>query len=409
MTSPAAFSGFESFKLSGVEITDTVLGQGSYATVLEVRYKGQKCAGKKVHELLLVQGNNTYTLRRFEEECRLLSQVHHPNVVRFLGVYFVKSSDAPILVMEFLPTNLTLCMEQRGVLASAVNFSIIYDVARGLNYLHSHAPVIIHRDLTSNNVLLTEDLSIAKIADLGVARMLNKTPQRAIAMTGNPGTPAYMPPEVMGAYPKYDAGVDTFSFGVLMIHVFCGSWPEPQVGPVRTEGDKMIPVSEAERREVFLEAIGYDHPLMELIQMCISNNPQSRPSSGEIVMHLEKLMRRISSVVESGKYLTLKMPPISEVDDNRKVQKRKVTLSTYEDILIQVTDNEGQPDPQVPDKKPEGNTKVLSREKNIRLEGSKVKISTSWAQKKFKQAIAVFSLKDQVNGAINYHNVYYST
>ena len=85
---PATFTGFDPYMLTGVRVTDREMGHGSYATVLELEYMGLKCAGKKIHELLLRQGDNSYTVRRFEEECRLLSQIRHPNIVQFLGVYF---------------------------------------------------------------------------------------------------------------------------------------------------------------------------------------------------------------------------------------------------------------------------------------------------------------------------------
>ena len=61
-----------------------------------------------------------------------------------------------------------------------------------------------------------------------------------------------MPPEVMVANPTYDRSVDEFSYGILVIHMLSGQWPEPQIGQIRFEGDKLIPVTEAERREVFL-------------------------------------------------------------------------------------------------------------------------------------------------------------
>ena len=288
MAARAAFAGLDPYKLSGneVQVTDRELGHGSYATVLELEYMGLKCAGKKIHELLLEQGDASYTVRRFEEECRLLSQVRHPNIVQFLGVYFQQGVRAPILVMEFLPTNLTSCIEQYGILPKEISYSILHDVALGLCYLHSQTPPIIHRDLSSNNVLLTSNMT-AKISDLGVARILNLTPLQVSHMTQTPGTPAYMPPEVMVANPKYDTSVDTFSYGVMMIHIFSGRWPEPQVGPNRTEPDgRLIPVSEAERREVFLQAIGNDHPLMDLILSCISNHPQARAQASDIVRRL---------------------------------------------------------------------------------------------------------------------------
>jgi serine/threonine protein kinase len=100
-----------------------------------------------------------------------------------------------------------------------------------------------------------------------------------------------MPPEVMVADPKYDTSVDEFSYGIMMIHMFSGRWPEPQVGPNRTEPNgRLIPVTEAERREVFLRAIGNDHPLMDLILKCIHNHPQARAHASEIVGRLAEMV-----------------------------------------------------------------------------------------------------------------------
>ena len=283
-----AFTGLEPYKLTGVTVTDRELGHGSYATVLQLDYMGLKCAGKKIHELLLRQGDTSYTVRRFEEECRLLSQVRHPNIVQFIGVYFQEGVPAPILVMEFLHTNLTSCIEQYGILPKEISYSILHDVALGLCYLHRQTPSIIHRDLSSNNVLLTANMT-AKISDLGVARILNLTPLQVSCMTQTPGTPAYMPPEVMIANPKYDTSVDQFSYGIMMIHMFSGRWPEPQIGQTQFEGDQLIPVTEAERREVFLRAIGNDHPLMDLILRCINNDPRRRADANEIVERLSAM------------------------------------------------------------------------------------------------------------------------
>ena len=285
---------FEPYKLTRVKISEKELGIGSYATVLELEYMGLKCAGKKIHELLLKQGDTTtYTSRRFEEECRLLSQLRHPNIVQFLGVYFEQGKQVPILVMEFLPTNLTSCIEKYGVLPNEISYSILYDVALGLCYLHNQTPAIIHRDLSANNVLLTSNMT-AKISDLGVARILNLTPLQVSRMTQNPGTAAYMPPEVMIANPKYDTSIDVFSYGILMIHVLSGRWPEPQEGQIRNESGRMIPVTEAERRDIFLQAIGNDHPLMDLIQLCIKNDPKHRPDSREIVQQAKMMISQVS-------------------------------------------------------------------------------------------------------------------
>ena len=346
----ATFTGFDPYKLTGVKVTDRELGHGSYATVLELEYMGLKCAGKKIHELLLRQGDDTYTVCRFEEECRLLSQVRYPNIVQFLGVYFQQGVQAPILVMEFLPTNLTSCIEQYGILPKEISYSILHDVALGLCYLHSQTPAIIHRDLSSNNVLLTPNMT-AKISDLGVARILNLTPLQVSRMTQTPGTPAYMPPEVMIANPKYDTSVDEFSYGIMMIHMFSGQWPEPQVGPNRTEPDgTMIPVSEAERREVFLRAIGNDHPLMHLILKCIHNYPQARAHASEIVERLVdmvlqfpasftnrlEILRRIEADGEEKRALTeegeRKDRVIQQKEDEISLHRQEVQIEKEQKI-----------------------------------------------------------------------------
>ena len=340
----ATFTRFDPYKLTGVKVTDRELGHGSYATVLELEYMGLKCAGKKIHQLLLRQGDASYQVRRFEEECRLLSQVRHPNIVQFLGVCFQQRVRAPILVMEFLPTNLTSCIEKYSILPKEISYSILHDVALGLCYLHSQAPAIIHRDLSSNNVLLTPNMT-AKISDLGVARILNLTPLQVSHMTQTPGTPAYMPPEVMIANPKYDTSVDEFSYGIMMIHMFSGRWPEPQVGQVRAEsGGRMIPVSEAERREVFLRAIGNDHPLMDLTLRCIHNHPKSRAHASKIVERLAEMvlqfpasfanrlemLRRIEADGEEKRALTKegerKDRVIQQKEDEISLQRQEVQI-----------------------------------------------------------------------------------
>ena len=292
----ANFEGITPYKLSDVKASGRELGRGSYATVLELDYMGLKCAGKKIHSELLLQGDASYAVVRFQEECRLLSQVRHPNIVQFLGVYFFQQESAPILVMEFLPTNLTSCIVQYGILPKEVSYTILHDVAIGLCYLHSQTPPIIHRDLSSNNVLLTPNMN-AKISDLGVARILSLTPLQFSRMTQTPGTPAYMPPEVMVANPKYNTSIDIFSFGVMIIHVLSGQWPEPQIGPnkIDPETERLVPVSEAERRGTFLNSIGRNHPLMDLIIKCIDNNHKHRPSARNTIEQLTEVVSQISA------------------------------------------------------------------------------------------------------------------
>ena len=108
-------SSLRQFQLNGVSDTGRKIGNGSYATVKELEFRGLKCVGKKIHSVLLedtTPQERAAMLQRFTEECELLSRLHHPCVVQFLGVYFEHGSQLPVLVMEFLHTTLSDCISR---------------------------------------------------------------------------------------------------------------------------------------------------------------------------------------------------------------------------------------------------------------------------------------------------------
>ena len=269
----------------------TELGRGSYASVVELQFRGLKCAGKKLHRYLHDSASpreQEGLLQRFETECEILSQLKHPHVVQFLGVHFEEGSTLPVLVMEYLQTTLTACVDRYGTLPQEISNTILDDVATALCYLHGQTPAIIHRDLSANNVLLTSDMR-AKVADLGVATILNLAPRTQ--MTTAPGTQSYMPPEALKHNPTYDTKIDCFSCGVMILHVLCGRWPLPDeancVNP--NNPHQLIPLTEAERREEYLQEVGEDHPLMALIRECLSNHPPLRPDAEEILRRVREV------------------------------------------------------------------------------------------------------------------------
>ena len=272
----------QNYLLRNVQIDEQkVLGYGTHTYVFEVTYMGLKCAGKRIYDYVIAKDSDV--VKRFIQECRLLSKVRHPNLVQFLGVYYQEGMRAPILVMEFLPTNLTSCIEQYGILPKEISYSILHDVAMGLQYLHYHA--IIHRNLYSNKILITSNMR-AKITDIGMATFITKISRK---WTKAPGNPSFMAPEINVATPKYSPSVDIFSFGVIMIHVLCGEEPRPNRPPMEiTEDGQIIAVSEADRRKHYLQRIKTDHPgLIDLIQKCIAYNPKHRPKLDRIVEELE--------------------------------------------------------------------------------------------------------------------------
>ena len=278
----------QQYTLQGVRETGVELGRGSYAAVYTVEYKGLKCAAKNFHPTLYQQ---EYSIRRFREECSILSRLKHPNIVQFLGVYYQPGSMLPALVMECLPMTLAQCLDQYGVLPNEVGYSILKDVALALSYLHQHDPPIIHRDLSANNVLLTHGMT-AKISDLGVAKMLHLSPTQMSTMTNGPGTLCYMPPEAIDENARYNCTIDAFSYGVMMVHLFTGQWPFPSKAAAIVDpqdDSRMIPQSEADRRQEKLDAIGRDHPLMTLILRCLHNSPARRPEAVEILTQVSRV------------------------------------------------------------------------------------------------------------------------
>ena len=272
------------------------MGHGSYAVVKELEYHGLKCVGKKIHGILFESAmphEKAAMLEQFAGECELLSGLHHPCIVQFLGVWYEQDSRLPVLVMEYLHTTLSACLERYGILSEEISYGILRDVALGLRYLHERSPPIIHRDLSANNVLLTSNMN-AKLSDLGVAKILNLTPARMTQMTQTkaPGTPCYMPPEAMVDQPKYTSKIDIYSYGVLIIHTLCGRWPFP--GGVFCSDPQnpgaILPVSEVERRAEYLREIGNDHPLMAVICQCLNNVPAQRPEAPALLDRVNTIL-----------------------------------------------------------------------------------------------------------------------
>ena len=174
---------FAALSLSGVTETGKVLGRGSYGEVREANWLGTPCATKRVHPLLVSQASAeeiSKASRDFVRECRTWKDLRHPHIVQLLGVVFEQASPLPVLVMERLSTSLWRFLEdpkaQFPLNRKAV---VLHQVSLGLAYLHSLK--YIHRDLSTNNILLDTDSWKAKITDFGVTRVLDTTRSR---MTG---------------------------------------------------------------------------------------------------------------------------------------------------------------------------------------------------------------------------------
>ena len=275
------------------------LGSGSYGSVdlFVVGAYQLKCAGKSIHTILVEAENEgcDNIKQKFIRECKLMSSLRHPNIVQFLGVCFQHDSSLPILLMEYMTTNLESFIQASQSVSLSVKISILHDVAQGLAYLHSNSPPVIHRDLTATNILLNSSLS-AKITDFGNSRLVDITPdQLARTMTCAPGTLAYLPPEALNPKPKYDAQLDSFSYGHLALYTMTQVFPMPSAPTfLDPETNKVIGRTEVERREQFLLSMesddSSDHDtIKKLIINCLCNDPTKRPSSLQILSIMQRL------------------------------------------------------------------------------------------------------------------------
>ena len=189
-----------------------------------------------------------------------------------------------MLVMEYLPQSLRNYVEQNPP-PDDTRKSILLDVAQGLSYLHGQDPPMIHRDLTSNNILLTSELH-AKIADFGTSKLLNH--DQLQTMTNVPGTETHMPPEarLLGGEQIYKQSpdkatkLDIFSFGNVMINVWIGEFPV-----TRDEGNRRK--TEVQRRMHLLEKIDDNSKEKDLIICCLNSKPDDRPTANELVHFFE--------------------------------------------------------------------------------------------------------------------------
>ena len=283
------------------------IGGGAFGAIYKVYVNGIECIAKRLHDILTGSRGQQYVNRqewehlvvKFRQECSLLSQMRHPNVVQFLGIYQPHGPDPRdiALIMEKLHIDLEhFIKEYKDVLTPldgvdtllSLKLHILRDICCGLLYIHSHS--VIHRDLNAGNILLTESLR-AKVADLGMARIIDQSVPTG-SLTQGPGALDYMPPESLTENPTYDAKLDSFSLGHLMLYLLTCVYPKP-VDPSLDSISSLHRSSQclglqALKRQKGLDSLGIGHILYNLIVSCLDDKPDPRPTMEDIKSQLER-------------------------------------------------------------------------------------------------------------------------
>ena len=289
----------EQFTVASVEGLDEgkERGRGCYGAVYEVRLHGLPCIAKRLHDILVGRGKEEPVpeeqriamIGRFREECVLLSGLRHPNVVQFMGVHYGRDEADISLIMEYMHMDLDQCMKTYPDILLPYKTSILRDVVYGLAYLHSIP--IIHRDLNAGNVLLTESLR-AKIADLGVAKLFDRETAMIHTRTLCPGAQDFMPPECLDESPKYNTKVDIFSFGHLTIYLANQKAPVVTDRSVTSADLQSKQMQVGKRRGSLTKMGGPGHPLYSIAVQCLSDTPDQRPTSRDLVRRMEEICKK---------------------------------------------------------------------------------------------------------------------
>ena len=265
-------------EIESVQLLSVTVGSGSFSEISQVIWYGSYCAGKRIN-LFRLSPRVGDSDEAFLGYCERAMTLRHPNLVEFYGVFRPRTT-CPILVTELMYCSLRHRINAVAypTLTFIEKCNIAYSVICALTYLHSISPALSHGNLTPDNILLDQQLR-TKVSDAGLARTLSENHSNMLECYKHVGILAYMPPEVDR---DCSTATDVFSFGVVFLEMLCEMYPQPLADPPLPEAGAQNAglersQNEIERRRMYLNLI-QDQPFCsEIIQHCLSDEPEQRP------------------------------------------------------------------------------------------------------------------------------------
>ena len=252
-----------------VQVDQEVLGGGAWGYVAKGKFRGQRVAVKRVYPSIL----QPTTVDRIRREISTMAQVRHPNLVLFIAAV-LDDRTGPMIITELLDTSLRTAYEEKRLGSNKLR--IFQNVASALNYLHLHREPIIHRDVSTANVLLeavTNDVWKAKLSDFGSANLVR------FATTPGEGAIIYTAPEAFPQHPRsrtppppQTPKIDVYSYGVLMGEVITQELPDPD------NLEEMVQQVQRKWPQI--------HPL---VTSSIEYSPDDRPTMAYMLEQLDRL------------------------------------------------------------------------------------------------------------------------
>ncbi|KAB2027602.1 hypothetical protein E1A91_D05G046300v1 [Gossypium mustelinum] len=250
------------------------IGIGSYGEVYRADWNGTEVAVKK----FLDQDFSGDALVQFKCEVEIMLRLRHPNVVLFMGA--VTRSPHFSILTEFLPRGslYKLLHRPNHQLDEKRRMRMALDVAKGMNYLHTSNPTIVHRDLKTPNLLVDKNW-VVKVCDFGLSRSKHHT---FLSSKSTAGTPEWMAPEVLRNEPANEK-CDVYSFGVILWELVTLRIPWKGLNPMQVVGA----VGFQNRRLEIPEDV--DPMVAQIIHECWQTEPHLRPSFAELMTRLRRL------------------------------------------------------------------------------------------------------------------------
>ncbi|XP_059397176.1 serine/threonine-protein kinase WNK3-like [Carassius carassius] len=253
---------------------DIELGRGAFKTV----YKGLdtetwvEVAWCELQDRKLTKAEQ----QRFKEEAEMLKGLQHPNIVRFYDSWesVLRGKKCIVLVTELMTSGtLKTYLKRFKVMKPKVLRSWCRQILKGLQFLHTRTPPIVHRDLKCDNIFITGPTGSVKIGDLGLATLMRTSFAKSVI-----GTPEFMAPEMYEEH--YDESVDVYAFGMCMLEMATSEYPysecqnAAQIYRKVTSGIKPASFDKVNDPEV-----------KEIIECCIRQNQLERLSVKDLLNH----------------------------------------------------------------------------------------------------------------------------
>ncbi|XP_027175954.1 MDIS1-interacting receptor like kinase 2-like [Coffea eugenioides] len=312
------------------------IGTGGYGSVYRARLpSGKVVALKKLHRL---EGENPNFDKSFRNEADMLSKIRHRNIVKLFG--FCLHKRCMFLIYEYMDRGSLFCILRDETEAVELDWikrvNLIKGIASALSYLHYDCdPPIIHRDVSSNNILLNSQLE-ATLSDFGTARILelDSSNQTVIA-----GTFGYMAPELAYTMVVTEKS-DVYSFGVVVLETLFGEHPQDFLSCISSQPNEPIMLKDlldarlppptnplVVRNVVLSTALALD---------CVNANPKCRPTMQQVVNRFEVGRRESTRPLHTIAVNQLVSPPVLSLPDQTCADGTS-SLSTINEFHVDIS------------------------------------------------------------------------